>query len=94
MERALDLGLLAAALGGPQRIPTPEELQQLMADIEVQLFLRRASISPELLDAAWYLHAVASVDRPASGTRRTAAAGVRGQRPHLRPRAAPGRATA
>ncbi len=63
MERALDLGLLAAALAGRTGIPSAEELQQLMADVEVQLLLRRAEIPQELLDAAWYLHAVASVNQ-------------------------------
>jgi hypothetical protein len=63
VERAVNLGLLAAALDGRTGIPTAEELQQLMADVEVQLFLRSAQIPPELLDAAWYLHAVASVNR-------------------------------
>ena len=63
MERALDLGLLTAALAGRTGIPDAEELQQLMADVEVQLFLRRAEIPQELLDAAWYLHAVASVNQ-------------------------------
>lgn len=63
MERALDLGLLTAALGGRTGIPSAQELQQLMADVEVQLFVRRAEIPQELLDAAWYLHAVASVNQ-------------------------------
>jgi hypothetical protein len=35
----------------------------MLADVEVQLFLRRAELPNELLDAAWYLHAVASVDQ-------------------------------
>ena len=63
MERALDLELLAAALAGRTGIPDARELQQLMADVEVQLFVRHAEIPQELLDAAWYLHAVASVDQ-------------------------------
>ena len=63
MERALDLGLLAAALDGRTGIPTAQELQQLMADVEVQLFLRHPEIPQQLIDAAWYLHAVASVDQ-------------------------------
>ena len=63
MERALDLGLLTAALAGRTGVPTAQELQQLMADVEVQLFVRRAEIPQELLDAAWYLHAVASVNQ-------------------------------
>ncbi len=63
MERSLDLGLLVAALGGRTGLPSAQELQQLMAEMEVQLFLRRPELDPQLLDAAWYLHGVASVDR-------------------------------
>lgn len=62
MERSLDLSLLAAALGGRTGLPSPEELQELMAQMEVQLFLRQPALDPRLLDAAWYLHGVASVD--------------------------------
>lgn len=61
MERSLDLALLAAALGGRTGLPTAEELQRLMADVEVELMLRQTEISQELFDAAWYLHGVASV---------------------------------
>jgi superfamily II DNA/RNA helicase len=50
-------------LGGRTGLPSAEELQQLMAEMEVQLFLRRPELDPRLLDAAWYLHGVASVDR-------------------------------
>ncbi len=63
MERSLDLRLLTAALGGRTGIPSPEELQALMAQMEVQLFLRHPELDPQLLDAAWYLHGVASVDQ-------------------------------
>ena len=63
MERALDLGLLTAALACRTGIPDAEELQQLMADVEVQLFVRHTEIPQELLNAAWYLHAVASVSQ-------------------------------
>jgi hypothetical protein len=63
VERALDLGLLTAALDGRTGIPDAQELQQLMADVEVQLFVQRTEIPQELLDAAWYLHAVASVSQ-------------------------------
>lgn len=61
MERSLDLGLLAAALDNRTGLPSPEGLQQLMAEMEVQLFLRRPELDSQLLDAAWYLHGVASV---------------------------------
>jgi superfamily II DNA/RNA helicase len=63
VERSLDLRLLTAALGGRTGIPSAEELQALMAQMEVQLFLRRPELDPQLLDAAWYLHGVASVDQ-------------------------------
>ena len=62
MERALDLDLLSGALGGTRpNLPSAEELQQMMAQMEVQLFLRRSHVDPALLDAAWYLHGIASV---------------------------------
>ena len=63
MERSLDLGLLTAALAARTGIPTAEQLQDLMGQMEVDLFLRRAELDPQLLEAAWYLHAVASVDQ-------------------------------
>ncbi|AGB26822.1 superfamily II helicase (plasmid) [Mycobacterium sp. JS623] len=63
MERSLDLQLLDEALGGRTGLPTPEELQQLMADAEVQLLLRQSSIDQQLIDTAWYLHGVASIDQ-------------------------------
>src|SRR6266498_3341985 len=62
MERSLDLALLRGALGGRTGLPTAEELQRLIADVEVQLLLRRPEVSDELFDAAWYLHGVASVN--------------------------------
>ncbi|MDP8929513.1 MAG: DEAD/DEAH box helicase [Actinomycetota bacterium] len=62
MERALDRERLRAALGSPQGLPTPEELGDLLARVEVGLFLRRPSLPEELLAAGWYLHGVASAD--------------------------------
>ncbi|MFG2045647.1 DEAD/DEAH box helicase [Dactylosporangium sp. NPDC048998] len=61
MERSLDLALLRDALAGRTNLPSAEELQQLIADVEVHLFLRDPQIAQELLDSAWYLHAVASI---------------------------------
>ncbi len=61
MERSLNLDLLRDALAGRTNVPSAEDLQRLLADVEVQLFLRDTQIAPELLDAAWYLHAVASI---------------------------------
>ena len=63
MDRALSIGLLRDALAGRTEIPTADELQQMLADVEVELFLRRVELPDELLDAAWYLHAIASVDQ-------------------------------
>ncbi len=63
MERALDLGLLTDALAGRTNLPTAQQLQELMANVEVQLILQRAEIPQGLLDTAWYLHAVASVNQ-------------------------------
>lgn len=63
MDRSLDLDALSEALGAQRRLPTPEELQQLLGDAEVQLFLRRTEIPDALLETAWFLHAVASVDQ-------------------------------
>jgi DEAD/DEAH box helicase len=63
MDRALSIELLRDALAGRTELPTAAELQRMLADVEVQLFLRRAELPDELLDAAWYLHAVASVDQ-------------------------------
>ena len=61
MERALDLGLLRASLGDRLNLPSAEELQDLMAQMELQLFLRESQIPEGLIESAWYLHAVASV---------------------------------
>lgn len=63
MERALDLDLLRDALGDRLNLPTPEELQDLMAQMELQLFLRESRLPEGLLESAWYLHAVASVSQ-------------------------------
>jgi hypothetical protein len=63
VERSLDIALLTAALGDRTGLPTAEELQQLMADVEVQLLLRRPKIDEALFAAAWYLHGVASVSQ-------------------------------
>ena len=41
MDRALDLELLAGAVGRHERLPAPAELRQLLADAEVSLFVQR-----------------------------------------------------
>jgi superfamily II DNA/RNA helicase len=67
MERALDLNRLTEALGerpadSPRRLPTPEELQELLADAEMRVFLRQTEIPDDLIRAGWYLHGVASAN--------------------------------
>ena len=44
-------------------LPTAEQLQSLLAEAEIDLFLNRHRIPPALLRAAWYLHGVASASR-------------------------------
>jgi hypothetical protein len=61
VERALDPSLLAAALGIDEGLPTAEELQRLIAEAEMRLFVAQPEVPPELVDLGWYLHAVASL---------------------------------
>lgn len=63
MERSLDLSLLAGALAGRSGLPTAEELQDMMANAEIALLLRRTEVSSSLIETAWYLHSVASVSQ-------------------------------
>lgn len=60
MERALNLEHLRAALAEGGMFPAAEELQQRLAQAEIELFLQRGAVDDELLATAWYLHAVGS----------------------------------
>jgi hypothetical protein len=60
MERALDRDALALALGEHDRLPSPDELQQLLAQAEINLFVHRPRLPEQALAAGWYLHGVAS----------------------------------
>ena len=62
MDRALDPELLSAALGqhAPDALPTVDELIGLIADVEVQTFIRPTEVGEDLLRTGWYLHGVAS----------------------------------
>lgn len=60
MERYLKVENLRMALGGQLNLPSAEELQQLMAEAEANLFTGKKEISGSLIKAAWYLHSVAS----------------------------------
>jgi hypothetical protein len=63
MERALALDRIRAALAGASRLPTLEQLVRLLADLEVELFLRNPQFPRELLNAGWYLHGIAQAER-------------------------------
>jgi hypothetical protein len=71
MERALDRDALELALGERDRLPSPGELQRLLAQAEVNLFVDRPRLPEQALAAGWYLHGVAS--SPAAYERYTAA---------------------
>lgn len=60
MDRALRRDDLTLALGELPQIPSPEELQRLLADAELSLFAGRPEIPDELVRTGWYLHAIAS----------------------------------
>ncbi len=60
MERALNREALALALGEHEQLPSPDELQELLAQAEVDLFVQRPRLADEALAAGWYLHGVAS----------------------------------
>lgn len=81
MERALRLDNLRNAIGShpippttpaevaegwTPTLPTPEELQSLLAETEVQLFINQRALPPRLIRTAWYLHGVASASPAAS----------------------------
>lgn len=60
MERALSRDDLRLALGELPNVPSPRDLQRLLADAELSLFAGRPNIAEELVRTGWYLHAVAS----------------------------------
>ena len=71
-DASLSFELIAGALGaddafGPgfdnEFLPTPEHLQDLLAQAEVRLFIGQEGIDDILLRAAWFLHGVASADQ-------------------------------
>lgn len=63
MDRALRVEDLADALGSghPEgALPTVEELIDLIAEVEVGSFIGPDKIDKRMVEAAWYLHAIAS----------------------------------
>ena len=60
MDWTLDLAAVGEALGGRTRLPSPDEFASLITEAELALLVSSSRISPRLLDAAWYLHGVAS----------------------------------
>jgi hypothetical protein len=67
VERTLNLPALREALGPPQpdALPSPEELIQLIADIEVGAIMNRFDINDSVLRTAWYLHGVCALTEAA-----------------------------
>jgi hypothetical protein len=61
VERSLSIETLSEALSGRTNLPTAQELQAALADAEAQLFMGSIQATPEILDAAWYLHGIASL---------------------------------
>lgn len=62
MDRALDLGVLATALGGVGGLPTPDQLRTMLAEAEVAAFFRSGhEVNEDLVEAAWHLHQVGTV---------------------------------
>ena len=51
---------LALALGDSKRLPTPSELQNLIAQAEVNLFIQQPRVPEKALAVGWYLHGIAS----------------------------------
>lgn len=72
MDASLSFELISDAIGsGDPRLaeafesgalPSPEQLQQLLAEAEIQLFIGRGDVGSELIRIAWFLHGVASAD--------------------------------
>jgi len=60
MERALNPDLLRLALGQHDSLPSPEELSEILARVELGLLLRNSEPPEELKAIGWYLHGVAS----------------------------------
>lgn len=60
MDRTVNPQILAIALGehAVGVLPTPDELAELIAQVEVGAIRDRTSVSEELLGTAWYLHGV------------------------------------
>jgi hypothetical protein len=63
VERALRLEFLETALGEPtadHALPTARELQERLADTEIRLITQTPETDPTMIEAAWYLHGIAS----------------------------------
>jgi superfamily II DNA/RNA helicase len=77
MERALNAELLNEALGVHAKLPTPDELGDLLARAEIDLFFGADTEHERLLISAWYLHAIAAARRDnVDGLRRARAGAV------------------
>lgn len=62
MDRALNLSLLAGALGDVGGLPSPGDLRAMLAQAEVAAFFRsEQEVDEDLLRTAWHLHQVGTV---------------------------------
>lgn len=60
MERSLDPKLLSMALGEHKKLPSPEQLAELLTKAELGLLYHKPEFSDELRKSGWYLHAIGS----------------------------------
>ncbi|MGW1247930.1 DEAD/DEAH box helicase [Streptomyces sp. NPDC002535] len=70
MERTLDPAVLASALGDVRPggvLPSPDELLQAIADLEVAAFRAEQGIRQETLATAWLLHGLAAMEEGTPG---------------------------
>lgn len=57
VDRAVSIDLLSRALGAPlERLPAPEELQAMLLQAELSLFVRDEAALDDALASAWILH--------------------------------------
>ncbi|HML41259.1 MAG TPA: DEAD/DEAH box helicase [Bellilinea sp.] len=60
MERALNLDLLALALGKHEDFPSANDLGRILADAELAILLHSPESTERMEEIGWYLHGIAS----------------------------------
>lgn len=66
MERYLKESLLSLALGGNDKLPSADELAELISEVEVELLFGQKELDSKILNTAWYLFTIASVKNSAN----------------------------